>query len=98
MTRVEAKERLRRELHPNVRTLRGVRVFVVGTLPVRVELRTKQVVVDSPPRASERCVAVRRTEVPTICAETQFGNASGSVTRPHLDDAGHCIGAVQSAL
>src|SRR5208282_1641249 len=82
----------------NIRALQRIRVSIVHALPVGVELFAEEVIVEASVGARQSRVTVGRSKISPIGAKAEFGDWNASSTRPHLYDAGHGIGAVQSAL
>src|ERR1700723_1071384 len=84
--------------HSYICALQRIRIRVVYTLAISVELVGEGVVVEASAGTCEGCVTVGSSEISSVSAETEFWDWSAAGARPDLYDAGHGIGAIESAL
>src|SRR5579862_704145 len=87
-------------IHPptDIRSLQRIRVRIIHSGSVRIELIAENVVIKTPASASQRGVALGRFEITSLGPEAEFGHAGAASARRYLYHTGHGIGPVKGAL
>ena len=84
--------------HAHISALQRVRIGVVHSLALRVELVGEDVVVENSARSRHRSIAVGGGEISAVGAELNFRRARAAGRRPKLHHAGHGVRSVHRAL